>query len=151
MKYVFLLTCLFISSQGEAEIYRWVDDQGRVHFSDNAPAKTEKDGVQAESIDLKVPKAVENPELRQFYQENRKRLQALDKEREEERVRDLERAKKTEKRERFCARLKRQYNNNQNAGYLYQFDDKGDKTIFADQQREEYQSKLKKRIKKFCS
>ena len=44
---LFLLSCLLVGAQSHADIYRWVDENGRTHFSDRAPT----DGnVQPESL-----------------------------------------------------------------------------------------------------
>ena len=50
MKYfVLLATLLIVAGPSYAEIYRWVDDQGRSHFTDVQP-----EGIKAEAVDLKI-------------------------------------------------------------------------------------------------
>ena len=45
-----------------SEIYKWIDEQGRVQFSDKAPAKER--GVQAETITIKpIANSIESPDV----------------------------------------------------------------------------------------
>lgn len=45
----FLITVLFCTALARAEIYKWVDESGKVHFSDAKPSS-----VTAESLELTV-------------------------------------------------------------------------------------------------
>lgn len=47
---VLAVVSLFAGGAQAAEIYRWVDDAGRVHYSDEAP-----EGQSADTVELNVP------------------------------------------------------------------------------------------------
>ena len=46
---VFLISC-FISLSAPCEIYKWVDDEGKVHYSEIPPNKTPKDNIETIKI-----------------------------------------------------------------------------------------------------
>jgi hypothetical protein len=56
-KYLFytLMTLLFISSTSYAEIYKWVDENGKVHYSDKKP---DEDKLKVEQFEIKPPPKV---------------------------------------------------------------------------------------------
>ncbi|TQV88001.1 trypsin-like peptidase domain-containing protein [Aliikangiella coralliicola] len=72
---IFAYSSLFTTSLVEAKVYKWVDKNGKVHYSDKPPEKESKDPVVVElqsnktnvvgnSIhfpDIKVPKPINNP------------------------------------------------------------------------------------------
>jgi glutaredoxin len=45
---VFLLLLLFIAQPSAAEIYKWTDEQGQIHFSDEKPENQESKEVELE-------------------------------------------------------------------------------------------------------
>ncbi|MEZ5553190.1 MAG: DUF4124 domain-containing protein [Pseudomonadales bacterium] len=51
------LLLLALASSAHADIYRWVDEQGNVHFSDKAPA-----GNRADTIVVEPPQVPETPD-----------------------------------------------------------------------------------------
>lgn len=51
------LALVFASPATNAEIYRWIDEDGRVHFSDQAP-----EAVDSETIDVR-PQTYESPSI----------------------------------------------------------------------------------------
>ena len=42
---ILLIFCSFISISGNTEVYRWVDDDGNVHFSDKKPAEKDAEEI----------------------------------------------------------------------------------------------------------
>jgi len=51
MKLLFIILCLALSVGIQAQIYRWIDDEGNVHFGDE-----QSRNVQAEEISENLPK-----------------------------------------------------------------------------------------------
>ncbi len=134
-----------------AKVYRWVDEQGQVHFSDKAPPVAEQEkGLAVESIDIEVPKAVENPELKQYRQDTRRRLEALDKENQEAREVQVKKLSEQKKIKAQCSRAKRRYYGAKNSNYLYNYDDKGNKTIHSEDKKQAVEKRLQQIIKKYC-
>lgn len=54
-KFIVLFWCLFFGVSAMAEVYRWVDAQGKVHYSDKQPAASEQ-AVPAQDVTQKVSK-----------------------------------------------------------------------------------------------
>ena len=75
-----MLVAMLLSLTVQAEVYRWVDDHGRVHFSDKAPA-----GEKAQTLDLPAAENDEpgTPDLSEFerMQRQKKLVKMLEEER----------------------------------------------------------------------
>jgi hypothetical protein len=72
-KLVYLLMCLSLSAAASAELYKWVDENGKVHYTDQDPALDSKKAVTKEVIEAEPAnvfssdeaktKPVEKPEV----------------------------------------------------------------------------------------
>ncbi len=58
MKQLILITCLFLSFCVSAEIHRWVDENGKVHFTDKPPANVESSVIKVRINTYESPKIV---------------------------------------------------------------------------------------------
>lgn len=69
MKSYFLMALISLCSYASADIYKWVDESGRVHFGDTFATETKKQTkVKAEKINVVPPpyineKITQNPQL----------------------------------------------------------------------------------------
>lgn len=87
-----------------AQLYKWTDAEGRVHFGDKPP---EQQGSQAEQVQVTPPKPLgQGEEVEQINQ----RLQELrDKEQERKAAAQDAQAKKDKELQRQCDQARRQY------------------------------------------
>lgn len=65
MKAFVLLTLLLLASVGQAEIYKWVDEEGRTHFTNEKPEQADAEVVSPKAINTFTHQVV--PES-SFYQ-----------------------------------------------------------------------------------
>lgn len=63
MRIGFIALALFISSAAEAQVYRWVDQKGTVHYSNEAPPA----GVKATTVDFDAKPGAPAPESAECY------------------------------------------------------------------------------------
>lgn len=118
MRYGLLLFCL-LPLIGFAESYRWTDEDGKVHFSDQPPPG--RDGDQAEQIELENPEPIGQGEsverTRQELEEmRRERKEREQKARRKEKQREQQRLQKCQRESRKLAKMK-------NKRVLYQQED----------------------------
>ena len=124
-----LLPLLPLAAAGE--LYRWVDDEGRVHFGDREPEQAAGD---AEQVQIEAPKPIgQGTDLKQINE----RLEKL---REKERQRlgsEQAAAEKRERaREKVCRDGVRRYNR-MKRNFVYERDDGSTYQISQDQVRED--------------
>jgi hypothetical protein len=133
-----------------AEVYRWTDEQGRVHFSDQPPDE-KGEAFDVKSFQLKVPEVKENPELQRHRQLLRKSFAADDLQKAENSKRQQELSAKKAERKAYCQSVKNRLKRSVRAGYVYDVDKKGNKIVLSDEQRNDYERDLQSAIKKYCS
>ena len=129
-----------------AEIYKWVDANGKVHFSDQAPAQQK-----AQKIDVDVSSAEINPELEQYRQRNRALLKVWDTERSQKQQRRTKKRQQLAQRRQHCDKVQREYDASRRAGYLYVPRKNGERDIYSDAQREKYEQRLSGQLRKNCA
>ncbi len=131
----------------DAGVYRWVDDQGRVHFGDKPPDKE-----RAESIDTTAspaparpaPNAAERRDkqqrlLRAWEEERRQREEAQAKNKEEQ-----------ERRENNCRIARDRLRSYRDAGYLYDLDAKGERRVFSYAERDAAIKEMEAAVAQWC-
>lgn len=125
-KFLPLIICAFFSTTLSAQVYRWVDDSGKVHFSDQpqngaqsvnirAPVSTSSGAVSNRS---EAPSALERQRALAEQFEQQRLL------REEEQQKAAERQAKVDK---YCIQLRNKLLNYKDADILYGRDEKGEK------------------------
>lgn len=155
-KLLFLTLLLSLSPASQAaKIYKWVDENGKVHYSDKPPANQQK----AESLTLesategttnssqKQPPAVSaqqrineaNKWLHNTRTKQQEKVQARDKAWNDKQKQIAE-----------CKKLKRELLDYENAGVIYDYNDKGEQFYFNQQQREKLLTNLRNKIAKQC-
>lgn len=150
MRAGFLLLLMLMSCTASAEIYRWVDKDGNVHFGD-------KPGHSG-AVELKVNEGLPNKAVTEFSddseltrEEKRKRvIDAMNEDRvERNKLKEEERQQKKIKRMN-CARLKDKLRSVKRATGLYNLDKDGNRVFLSHKDRNKSESSLRRAIAKHC-
>ena len=147
MKYLLLIAALYVVSV-QAEVYKWVDDKGRVHYGD-------KPGAGSQVVEVKQHEAQDKPaaigEDELSRDEKRQRISDM---LEEDRLAKNEKREKEnkerERKKRECNRLKDHQRHVERAAGLYRLDKDGNRVIISNEQRKKSQQNLRKQIKRAC-
>lgn len=139
---MFLLICHSVTQAG---IYKWVDANGKVHYSDKVPAQEK-----AQELDVDVGPVEANPELEQYRQRNRALIKVWDEERNQRQSQQAEQRKQLAQQRQRCAKLQREYDSSRRAGYLYVPRKDGERDIYSDEQRAKYEQQLADFLRKRC-
>ena len=138
-----------------AEMYKWTDANGQVHFGDKPPAGSRNavnlspPPVNIDSSRPAEPKAAPDNSSRQLM-ERQKRLSDIIKQEAEEREAAAQQAEKEKaERQRNCGML-RGYQKAMNGVPIYNLDEKGERIYLTDQQRSELESDINNRIGENC-
>ena len=141
MRHWLLFIIVLVPGLAGAEIYRWTDAQGRVHFGEKPG------GSGAQQVQVK-PQVVERDEAtRQREQRTR---QYFDARRDEQNQANARAAQARAERAQECSRLRDSLAQIQHGGRYYRSDEKGERTYYSDAQMEATRSRLSSRIAERC-
>jgi hypothetical protein len=132
-----------------AEIYKWTDQYGRVHYGDQAPPQgAQKEDPQKSDNPIQVMEGDNGP----TGKVDRRRLtRALEK---ENRQRDKQRAAKAKReaqRERNCGNARQRLRMYQNAGRIFRTDANGQRHYYTDAQRADALEAAQQQVDKWCN
>ena len=139
------LTCSLAIAAVHAEVYKWVDDQGKVHYSDAPPR-----GTAAKKIELPVttPQQRENAQQRlKAFLDQRKAQEAIHNQERSDK-REAQAAKRWEKEERLgrCLAAQEQLDLLQLGRPVFDMDEKGQRVYLEDKDRPAEIARLKDEI-----
>lgn len=137
---------IFFSSISNAEIYRWTDKNGKVHFSDKPI------GEKSETLDIKVQKSA--PVSAKSRDERKQQaegfLRARQEEREEQNKKIAEKKQLKVKKKANCKKFKKEYKKITEAGAVYYKNKDGTRDWLEPKRRNKEEARLKAAIKKWC-
>ena len=142
-----LITILFLSPMiGQSEIYRWVDENGMVHFDDR-PGSGNK-----EKIEIKTTDTSSSPdtELQDRVEQEKKLLEIYEEERQEKKLKKAEKQEEKKKLKKKCAEAKDYKRTLDESSGLYFLDEKGERVHVSAEEKDAEVRELKKFIKKNC-
>jgi Domain of unknown function (DUF4124) len=147
MKIIFtLLLCGCMTTAFADQVYRWVDQDGQVHYSQTPPAST---AVHASSANVSAPPpdptGVKNAQtLVQQMQVQNQQAQAAQQQAEQE-------AQKQAARQQACNNLKAQLEMLKQVNIVATVDAQGNRTYLSDAQHEQQEQQLQDEINRDCS
>lgn len=137
------LLAAFVTSAG---VYKWEDDQGRVHYGD-LPAGD----VSTQEIEIdEAPSAAPASDSMDREEKRRRLLEAMQEERyEKEANRAAEKAER-ERDHRKCIRYRDRMRQYESAGRMYTLDRDGNRVYMSTQERDRAMQDLRASISKYC-
>jgi hypothetical protein len=143
---IFFVSALYVSGL-YAGVYKWTDEQGRVHYSDRPVSGTSTE------VKIKQPPPAEgdnssSPQQRQ--DKMRRMLDAYEEERSNKREAKQEAKKEREQRKKKCIYAKDRYNSHNRATGIYNYDKEGERRYMNDSQRQAHMQKLKAEVERWC-
>ncbi|MDJ0806177.1 MAG: DUF4124 domain-containing protein [Gammaproteobacteria bacterium] len=141
-----ILLLMFSGLLAAAEVYKWTDEQGRVHFSDR-PLDEKSEQVQV----TPSPQLNQSP-LEQAEREKR-RQRLLEVYREDRAKQQAQAAKrkhaKLEKQQK-CRNAKRRHDRFNHAGGIYDENEQGERRYLNQQERARFMTELQAEIERWC-
>lgn len=142
-----LFIILFLSPTiGQSEIYRWVDENGMVHFDDR-PGSGNK-----EKIDIKTSDTSSSPdtELQNWVEQEKRLLEIYEEERQEKKLKKAEQEQEKMKLKKKCAEAKDYERTLNESSGLYFLDEKGERIHVSAEEKDAEVREIKEFIKKNC-
>ncbi|MDD0841383.1 DUF4124 domain-containing protein [Pseudomonas sp. Gutcm_11s] len=137
----FLFVALLLPGLASAEIYRWTDAQGRVHFGEKPG------GNGAQQVEVK-PQVVERDEATR--QREQRTQQYFDARRDERDQANARASQARAERAQECSKLRNSLAQIQHGGLYYRTDEKGERSYYSDEQMDAARSRLSSRIAERC-
>lgn len=147
MNYLLVIIALFYVSGVHAEVYKWVDESGAVHYGDKPTSGSQEVQVQQQEKPSAAMK-----ETTETRDEKRQRIaDMLEEDRIDKNKKEEKKKYERERKKRECNRLKDHQRHVENAGGLYKLDKDGNRVFMSKEQRDKSEQALRKRIQKNCS
>lgn len=140
---LFTLLLLLPISAG-AEVYKWVDEQGRVHYGDKPASNS------AQPLDIERAPAAPDPRREQRREKRDRLLQQFADERAAARRDAEEQARQKAARERRCEQARQRLWRYEHSQYLYEETASGERRILDDSERTRQQQQLRDHIATEC-
>ncbi len=141
------LLLVLLATSASAGIYRWVDENGQVHFGTRPPADASNSSEvkirkQQQSTTEEAP--VNRAEQRSRYLEQRQREKA---ERKEKKAKELKRKKQ---RDQACAYSKDKLKEYLRSRRLYEPKSDGKRRWLSDEEKEKAIAEMRQEVKRWC-
>ena len=143
MKRILVLACALAAATGAfAQLYKWVDKDGRVTYSDQPPP-----AIQSKQLNLGSgqPATAQRPAVERDKELEKDRLSAAEKAKAAD-----EAAKKAKIEEENCIRARAYLRTMTDGGRISTYDAKGEPILLNDQQIEEERVKAQKAVDESC-
>lgn len=127
-----------------AEVYRWVDEHGRVHYGDR-PRHADQPPLQ-----LQAPAPAADPELEQRRQRRDRLLRIFAEDRAREQAATRERAAAELQRRRDCQRARESMHRLERGGRYYTLDGNGERRYLSDTERARAMADWRAEARRLC-
>ena len=131
------------SITGNAEIYKWIDEQGKTHYGDK-PVEDSKE------VDVNISNQGHVKVNQSREEKRRKLLNAFEEDRQRENKEKSKEKKKKKKLARNCVVAKDRLRVYERSSSLYDLDKDGNKLVLSNSERDKAVGNLRKKIKKHC-
>ena len=153
MKAGFLLgiaMCFFLVPPVQAEVYKWTDEQGRVHYSDRPLTED------ASAYHLRSPTSAENESPRSTLTDAERRARqkklsdSLEADRREMEQAESKRKEQQAKREHNCKLAQKDLNIVLRTNRIFDYDQQGNKVYYDEVQRQQFIAERRAAVSKWC-
>ncbi|MFL1468190.1 DUF4124 domain-containing protein [Marinobacter sp. DUT-3] len=141
-----LLTLLILSpAVSVAEVYRWVDEDGRTHFGDRPPTQAASQEVKVES----APARVDNS-ARDRQQKVNAFLEQKQQERDQQRAADAKAEKQAAKRAEQCSKLRARLKYMDSVSTFYNLNEQGERVFVSESENTRIRERFRKKVEETC-
>jgi len=141
-----LMFVAVLLAPAEAEIFKWTDEQGRVHYGDHPPAED------ARSVDIDPGTSTGSPvpSDAERREKTRRLLRAYDEERRIKQQQEQQQQAREAERRKRCARARDRLKQYRHAGALYDLDEQGNRQFLDHDQRRQAEARIARDVDKWC-
>jgi hypothetical protein len=136
----FLLCILLLPCIASAEIYRWTDANGQVHFGEAPRAGAVPVEVKPQVVQQDAATIERQQRSERFFQARREEQQEADAKNREQKAKSAQE----------CQQLREQYDQLERGGTFYKVDAQGQRQYYEEKQLDSARSRLKARLAQRC-
>lgn len=145
LPWLFLLVAAGVAN---AEIYRWVDENGKMQFGDRAPKQRDAEKM---AIEAKAPARRQSaPDTRQRLETQQRLLEQMEKERDQRQRKAAKTKRENQKREKYCAQARHDVGYYESSSLLYREKANGEREYLNDAERAEQIRQSHAAVKRWC-
>lgn len=143
-----LLTGLLLLNAAtvSAEVYKWVDEHGNVHYTDQKPP----DDKESAKVDVKVHNTRKDAELDAYREYTKRNREAAATEAAINEKRKAKARQKKQKHQQACEQVRKRKREYSQGGVIYSKKKDGERKFYSDEERAEVLRKLNKTLEKHC-
>jgi len=138
-----VIAIMFNFGHVNAEIYKWVDEQGNIHYGDKPVNKSKV-------MDVDISKQGHIKINNSREQKRRKLLETYADDHQRKNEEKEKQKKQKKKQERGCVLSKDRLKHYERASSLYNLDKDGNRVTVSSEEREQHTAELRNKIKKYC-
>jgi hypothetical protein len=142
---------LWASTFASADVYRWVDSEGKVHYGDRAPQKYgEGRNDKVDKVSVNSTAAAPDPQAEEARRQLRQSAVGQQREREYESQKIAEQQQKSERQATNCKALQDDIRTDRETAVFYSRDEAGNRVLWTSEQRLAYREKLHNLNRQYC-
>lgn len=142
---IFSIAFLLFASPCSAEIFKWYDEKGQVHYGDKPVNNSQPVEIDDRSFSGAMDTSARRSEQRQ------KLLDAMEEDRQKKNKEQAKQEKQEAKNKRQCIRARDRLLRFEKAGSLYNLDENGNRVTLSEEQKKKTIEDLRKNIELHCS
>ena len=149
MRYPSLIFLLMLPLMTQAAVYKWIDDEGNVHYGDRPTASEPSVEMEVDDI-VTIPTFGGRNDSMSREEKRERLLQAMEEDRlEKKQQREQNQALKQRNRKK-CNLYRDRMRHYQRASGIYSLDEDGNRVYMSDADRASATKNLQKKIDKYC-
>lgn len=133
-----------MTSVAQAGVYKWTDEQGRVHYGDKPTSTADEVKINNQRGSGQADQPASRRELQQRF------LRAREEERKEKQQERNKKKQKIAEAKQKCVQAKKQYDKYHHAGSIYVKGKDGEREHLSFKERDAYEKLLASKVKKWC-
>ena len=148
--YISLAICIFLALPVQAEVYKWTDEQGRVHFSDKPPTEDTPE------YQVRTPASAANASPQESLTDAERRARqsklsdSLEAERREMEQAEAKRKEQRAVREHNCKVARAELHTSSNVNRIFDYDKQGNMVYYSEAQKQIYLESKRAAVRKWC-
>lgn len=150
MKLRMIFALLWLPALASADVYRWTDSEGKIHYGDKAPQSRGEKAEKIDKVTVSGAQAAPDPQA----EEARQQLRQLEEGRQRARAYESQRAatqqQQSERLAKNCKALMDDIRDERETAVYYRRDEAGNRVLWTSEQRLAYREKLHNLQQKNC-
>ena len=148
--YLGFVLCLFLFLPVQAEVYKWTDESGQVHYSDTPPSE-ETPGYQLRpSGSAGNTSSLESLTDTERRARQKKLSDSLEADRRDKEQAEAKRKDQQAKREHNCMVARKQLNATKKYNKIFEYDQQGNRVYYDDAKKQQYLESKRAEVRKWC-